>query len=312
MSKKIYLARLKTRKQIMAEIPREQQGWWADVCPGETLELRDATAADIGRCIINEGQSRDPADYLCETFKGGALVNRIAVAELAEIAPAAPVPASTGRELIEYRAGADDVWHSAPLSERESLVKDGFQVRALIVARELDVEAERREFEVWARNEWPDGSLAGSDIAGAGWYYFDDRANDFWQCWQARAARSATQGTQPESAPVSTEQAGDAWISVEDQLPEKECLAAYATPSGKVRLIRAKYARKFQIEAEGDDCETEYNEDDDTFYIKEGWLECIDNWGEYSSCYVVEGIVTHWMPLPAAPSPNNSPVGGKD
>lgn len=143
MSKKIYLARLKTRKQIMAEIPREQQGWWADVCPGETLELRDATAADIGRCIINEGQSRDPADYLCETFKGGALVNRIAVAELAEIAPAAPVPASTGRELIEYRAGADDVWHSAPLSERESLVKDGFQVRALIVARELDVEAER-------------------------------------------------------------------------------------------------------------------------------------------------------------------------
>jgi hypothetical protein len=92
------------------------------------------------------------------------------------------------------------------------------------------------------------------------------------------------------------------WIKVEDSLPEGECLAIYVTPAGKRRMIRAKYARQFQIEAEGDDCETEYNEDDDTFYIKAGWLECIDNWGEYSSCYVVEGAVTHWKRLPAPPS----------
>jgi len=69
----------------MAEIPREQQGWWADVCPGQTLELRDATEADLARCYISEGQTRDPADYLCETFKGGCLVKRIAVAKLTEI-----------------------------------------------------------------------------------------------------------------------------------------------------------------------------------------------------------------------------------
>jgi hypothetical protein len=91
------------------------------------------------------------------------------------------------------------------------------------------------------------------------------------------------------------------WISVEAQLPEKECLAVYVTPRGKQRMIRAKYVRKFQIEAQGDDCETDYNEDDDTFYIKAGWLECIDNWGEYSSCYVTEGFVTHWQPLPEFP-----------
>lgn len=82
---KFYRAKLKTRKRIMAEIPREQQGWWADVCPGETLELRDATASDLARCLINEGQSRDPADYLCETFERGCLVKRIAVAKLTEI-----------------------------------------------------------------------------------------------------------------------------------------------------------------------------------------------------------------------------------
>lgn len=79
---KLYRAKLKSRQQIMAEIPREQQGWWADVCPGETLTLRDATEYDLARCIINEGNSRDPADYLCENFERGALVKRIAVAEL--------------------------------------------------------------------------------------------------------------------------------------------------------------------------------------------------------------------------------------
>ncbi len=100
------------------------------------------------------------------------------------------------------------------------------------------------------------------------------------------------------------------WISVDERLPAKECLAVYMTPRGKQRMIRAKYAHKFQIEATDDDCETDYNEDDDTFYIKAGWLECIDNWGEYSSCYVTEGIVTHWMPLPAVPASAQGEKGG--
>lgn len=78
----IYEATLKTRKQIEAEIPREAQGWWADACPGETLELRDATEADIARCVINEGQSRDPKDYMCEPRERGALVLRAAIASI--------------------------------------------------------------------------------------------------------------------------------------------------------------------------------------------------------------------------------------
>lgn len=82
---KTYKATLKSRTQIMTEIPREKQGWWADVCPGETLILRDATAEDIHRCCISEGQSRDPADYLCETFPRGSLVSRLAIKRLKEI-----------------------------------------------------------------------------------------------------------------------------------------------------------------------------------------------------------------------------------
>lgn len=78
-----YTAKLKTRKQMDAEIPRERQGWWRDVCPGQTLpNLREATTADLARCIVNEGRSRNPADYLCENIENGWLVSREAVATL--------------------------------------------------------------------------------------------------------------------------------------------------------------------------------------------------------------------------------------
>ena len=55
------------------------------MCPGKTLELRDATEEDLARCYLGVKASRNPADYLCENIKKGALVNRIAVAELTEI-----------------------------------------------------------------------------------------------------------------------------------------------------------------------------------------------------------------------------------
>jgi len=75
----IHHVKLKTRKRIDAEIPRTMQGWWADVCPGKRMVLRDAHAADIARCHIDEGQSRDPKDYLCELSDTGWLVARIAI-----------------------------------------------------------------------------------------------------------------------------------------------------------------------------------------------------------------------------------------
>jgi hypothetical protein len=100
------------------------------------------------------------------------------------------------------------------------------------------------------------------------------------------------------------------WISVDERLPEGKCLAVYVTPSGKQRLIRAMYVKRFSIEVTEDgDTYSEYREEDDKEYLHEGWYECIDNWGEYSSCFVNEGTVTHWQPLPAFPA---SPAASKE
>ncbi|KVN83431.1 hypothetical protein [Burkholderia ubonensis] len=83
----VYLAKLKSRKEMERTIPREQLGWWHDVSPGKTLILRNATAADLARCTIGEGKSLNPDDYLCENFERGSLVNRKAVEWLAIMVP---------------------------------------------------------------------------------------------------------------------------------------------------------------------------------------------------------------------------------
>lgn len=81
-----YTAKLKTRRQLEAIRDKygytESWGWWVDICPGKSLQLRDATEADIKRCYVREGDSKNPADWLCELFEGGALVARSAVATL--------------------------------------------------------------------------------------------------------------------------------------------------------------------------------------------------------------------------------------
>lgn len=81
-----YTAKLKTRRQLEAIRDRDGYvdawGWWADVCPGKTLQLKDATADDLARCSLRENASCDPKDWLCETFDRGSLVARSAVATL--------------------------------------------------------------------------------------------------------------------------------------------------------------------------------------------------------------------------------------
>jgi hypothetical protein len=78
-----YLATLRSRKDLRQEYervgPTEAWGWWVDVCPGETLRVRDATEADIKRCYIRDDSSRDPKDWLCELGMRGSLVSRRAV-----------------------------------------------------------------------------------------------------------------------------------------------------------------------------------------------------------------------------------------
>lgn len=62
------------------------------------------------------------------------------------------------------------------------------------------------------------------------------------------------------------------------------------------------YAEANKIIAGGfsDDCDCEYSEEDDEYYLCEGWYEVIKNWDDYNSV-TVEDFVTHWMPLPPPP-----------
>lgn len=99
------------------------------------------------------------------------------------------------------------------------------------------------------------------------------------------------------------------WISVEDRPPEsgKHVLATCEIRSlygyKKRYVCEAFYAKEHSVSAGGcpedTDC-YDYSEEDDEYYLKEGWYEVIHNWDEYGGV-VIGDFVTHWMPLPEPP-----------
>ena len=112
---------------------------------------------------------------------------------------------------------------------------------------------------------------------------------------RADALREALE--QPEQEPV-------AWTPVAKALPKSgvKVLAYYRNRLGNLRRICAMWTAAKTVEADGDaEACIEYDEAADTYYVTEGWYECIDNWDDYSSVAVTEGEVTHWMPLPHPP-----------
>lgn len=99
------------------------------------------------------------------------------------------------------------------------------------------------------------------------------------------------------------------WISVKDKRPENgvhvllccEIHRCGGEIAGKY-VCDGYYAEANKIIAGGfpDDCDCEYSEEDDEYYLCEGWYEVIKNWDDYNSVAVGD-FVTHWMPLPDAP-----------
>lgn len=99
------------------------------------------------------------------------------------------------------------------------------------------------------------------------------------------------------------------WISVDERLPEsgEHCLISctvkrFDGTHGQYVCV-GYYAEKFKHLAYGvdDDCVSEYNEENDEFYISEGWYEVIKNWDDYGFVAIGD-FVTHWMPLPEPPN----------
>ena len=99
------------------------------------------------------------------------------------------------------------------------------------------------------------------------------------------------------------------WISVDDRLPENGVhvllcceMHRYGGEIAGKYICDGYYAEANKIIAGGfpDDCDCEYSEEDDEYYLCEGWYEVIKNWDDYNSV-TVEDSVTHWMPLPLPP-----------
>lgn len=97
------------------------------------------------------------------------------------------------------------------------------------------------------------------------------------------------------------------WIPCNVALPKTEeevsvtCehLDIYGKPHRYV--CKAYHVDRYTVRADFDywdeGCD-EYCEEDDQYYVLEGWYECIHNWGDYSSVRITEDKVVAWCPLP--------------
>ena len=150
------------------------------------------------------------------------------------------------------------------------------RIEPIVAARELDVEAEPLQtFEKW----W---ATPTTSTAAPYTFMHEQSAHAAWL-----AARSAAQSTAPSNspefdgiAPVSTEQAGDAWIDLKQRKPGDWEQVLVALDNGTVTVgMRGSM----------------------------GW-----HWEESDAPEDAEATATHWKPWPVAPSPSNSPVGGED
>jgi hypothetical protein len=93
------------------------------------------------------------------------------------------------------------------------------------------------------------------------------------------------------------------WHSVADELPQygKQVLAYYRNTLNNPRMVMAKWIPAKTEEATEEFEEPEYCEETDTYYLPEGWYECIDNWPDYTSVVIYPAQVTHWRPMPMGP-----------
>jgi len=101
------------------------------------------------------------------------------------------------------------------------------------------------------------------------------------------------------------------WISVKDRLPEPdkhvlvccEVRKAHTHETLYQYICEGYYAAPHSIPAgtySDLNDEFDYDEEEDEYYLREGWYEAIHNWDEYSGVAIAD-FVTHWMPMPEPP-----------
>ena len=97
------------------------------------------------------------------------------------------------------------------------------------------------------------------------------------------------------------------WIPVTERLPESGVHVLLACEMRGQYLSGQYVCDGYYVKAKTqpsygnpDECAVEYSEEDDEYYLLEGWYEVIKNWDDFNSI-VIDDFVTHWMPLPEAP-----------
>lgn len=104
---------------------------------------------------------------------------------------------------------------------------------------------------------------------------------------------------------VSSAQPEQRWIPCDKELPEtgQDVILCCAVKNiyGKLRryICVGYYVHKYEMESNvnwDEGCD-EYREEDDKFYVLEGWYERIHNWDDYGSV-AISDFTLAWMPLP--------------
>ena len=90
------------------------------------------------------------------------------------------------------------------------------------------------------------------------------------------------------------------WIPCSEKMPSETVIATVETKTFKHRYVcEAVWIPRWTWKAsfdEWEDC-SEYNEDDDEYYVLEGWYERVHNWDEYAYVAIDDDVIA-WMSMP--------------
>lgn len=95
----------------------------------------------------------------------------------------------------------------------------------------------------------------------------------------------------------------EGWIDITAELPEtgKNVFVSFVNECGKQRICKGMYVVRFTIEDDSEyEGETDYNEEEDKYYLPDGWYEVAECNHEFEF-WPIDGKVTHWMVLPTVP-----------
>ena len=90
------------------------------------------------------------------------------------------------------------------------------------------------------------------------------------------------------------------WIPCSEKMPSETVIATVETKVFRHRYVcEAVWVPRWTWKAsfdEWEDC-SEYKEEDDEYYVLEGWYERIHNWDEYAYVAIDDNVIA-WTPMP--------------